>query len=137
VIQDPEETLRAYVSAFEKLVPEPICAFYHLPCMFIVPTGVLAASDASAAHTIASLLIQHARSQGYRRTEIHDISTRSLASNLAAVTGVFVRFNANDEEIGRLGFTYTMRQTPAGWRIVVAMVHDAPGGSPDKPLDQT
>lgn len=114
------------MGAFETLDADAVVPFYHSPCMFISPLGVIQVSDSSAARGVASHLIEHARSQGYRRTKIHDLEVRTLAEGLASISGVFSRFNANEEELGRFGFAYTMRNGPAGWKIVVAMAYDAP-----------
>lgn len=86
--QDPAETLRAYVRAFETLDPEVVLPFYHSPCMFIAPFSVSLATDADAARHTASALIEHARSQGYRRTEIRQLHQKTLASNLVSLSGL-------------------------------------------------
>lgn len=123
--QEPEAAIRAYVRAFESLDQEAVVPFYHLPCMFIGPLGVAVASDADAARGMASLLIEHARSQGYRRTEIHDLKTSLLGESLASGSGAFARLNSSGEEISRFGFTYLLRKDAAGWKIVVAAAHEA------------
>lgn len=123
----PEEALRAYVAAFETLDPDAVASFYHLPCVFVGPPGVTVVADASAARGMARALIEHARGQGYRRTEIRALETRALAESLASATGVFVRFGSEGKEISRFGFAYTLlREAAVGWRIVVAVAHDAP-----------
>ena len=120
----PEDTLRAYVRAFETLEAEAVLPFYDSTCMFIAPFGDSLAGDGEAARRTASALIEHARSQGYRRTEVRGLRVEELASNLAMLAGVFVRFDSRDEEIGQFGFTYIMRNAGAGWRIAVAVGHD-------------
>lgn len=122
----PEETLRAYVRAFESLDPDAVVPFYRLPCTFVAPHGVSVVSDAEAARALAGALVAHARSQGYRRTEIVGLETRRLAESIASLSGTFVRHRADDAEIGRFGFTYTMWRSGEEWKIVVAMAHDAP-----------
>lgn len=92
--------------------------------MFIAPPGVTVVSDANTARAMASRLIEHARSQGYRRSEILDLDLRTLGESLASVSGVFVRFNSNEEEISRFGFAYTMRKDSGRWGIVVALAHE-------------
>jgi len=128
MMPDPENTLREYVQAFEMLNPEAILPFYHSPCIFIAPFGVSVAQDVEATRRTAFALIERARSQGYRRTEIRELHTRTLASNLVSLSGVFVRFRTDtgDAEIGRFGFSYIMRNDGTGWRIVVAVAHDTP-----------
>jgi hypothetical protein len=121
----PEEMLNEYVKAFETLEASAVAPFYQLPCTFIRPDGVWMVSDNATAVTLAAHLINHARSQGYRRTETRDLEVRRLASELALMTGVFVRHNAAAEEIGRSGFTYVVRRDDSSWKIVVAIAHDA------------
>ena len=122
----PEETLRSYVSAFETLSPDAMVPFYLLPCMFIAPQGVTVVGDAGAARALASKLIEHARSQGYKRTEIVDLQARRLSESLASLSGVFVRLGAGGEEIGRFGFSYILVRGGEDWRITVALAHEAP-----------
>jgi len=122
----PAETLDAYVRAFESLDSLAVASFYHLPCMFIVPGGVALISDSDAARDLASKLIEQARSQDYRRTEILNLEVKTLAEPLALLSGVFARFNSNEEEMSRFAFVYTMRRDGTGWRIVVAIAHEAP-----------
>ena len=122
----PETTLAAYLRAFESLDPDAIVPFYRLPCMFIAATGVTIVPDAAGARGVASKLIEHARSQDYRRTEILNLEVRMLAEQLASLSGLFARFNSSEEEISRFGFAYTMLRADTGWQIVVAIAHAAP-----------
>lgn len=120
----PEAALRAYVAAFESLNVEAVVPFYDSPCLFIAPFGVSMAVDTAAARPIATAMIEHARSVGYRRTEIRDLRLERLADNLATLSGDFIRFGEGDAEVGRMGFTYIMRDVGAGWRFVVAVGRD-------------
>jgi hypothetical protein len=120
--------LNDYVKAFETQEASAVTPFYRLPCTFIRPDGVWVVSDDATAATLAAHLIDHARSQGYRRTETRNLEVRRLAAELAEMTGVFVRTNAANEEIGRSGFTYLVRRDDGAWRIVVAVAHDANPG---------
>jgi hypothetical protein len=117
--------LHAYVRAFETLEVAAITPFYRLPCTFIRPDGVWVVSDETTIVTLVAHLIDHARSQGYRRTDILDLEVRRLAAELATMTGVFVRYDASGQEVGRFGFTYVVRRDGGTWRIVVAIAHDA------------
>lgn len=121
----PAEMLKEYLKAFETLEASAVTPFYRLPCTFIRPDGVWVVSDEATAKTLAAHLIDHARSQGYRRTETRGLEVRRLASELAIMTGVFVRTDAATVEIGRSGFTYVVRRDNSSWKIVVAIAHDA------------
>jgi ketosteroid isomerase-like protein len=120
----PAEMLEAYVKAFASQNVAAVVSFYLLPCTFIRPDGTWTVSDNATAATLAAHMIDHARSQGYARTETRDLEVRRLAQGLAHMTGVFVRYDASDHEIGRFGFTYVVRDDGQGWKIVVAAAHD-------------
>ena len=119
----PELAFQAYIQAFETLDADAALPFYHLPCMFIAPQGVFAVPDTNTARTLLSQFMGQLRSQSYHRTEVVGLTVRKLSPGLASFAGTFVRFNAGDEEITRLGFTYTMPYS-GSWKIIVAVVHE-------------
>ncbi len=121
---DAEAAFRAYVRAFETLDPDRAAPFYHLPCLFIAPQGVVAAPDAAALRGLLAQFMAQLHAQAYRRTDVLRLETRALGAGLASCSGVFVRFDVGGREIARLGFTYTMRESDGSWKIVVAAVHD-------------
>jgi hypothetical protein len=121
----PSEMLDAYVHAFETLRGENVVPFYELPCTFIRPDGTWVVQDEATALVLASHLIEHAKGQGYHRTEVVDLMIRALAPKLAELTGVFVRYDGSQSEIARFGFTYIVRSNDEHWRIVVAVAHEA------------
>ena len=123
--QSPLEMLDAYVRAFEAQRAEAVVPFYELPCTFIRPDGTRVVQDGETALTLVSHLIEHATAQGYRRTEIAQQTLRQLAPGLAELSGVFIRFDAAGAEVMRFGFTYILRGGERGWRIIVAVAHDA------------
>jgi hypothetical protein len=123
--QTPLGMLTAYVRAFEALRAEDVVRFYARPCTFIRSDGIWVVQDEATALVLAAHLIEHAKSQGYRRTEVTEVTMRTLAPELAELGGVFVRYDASDAEIARFGFTYIVRGGSDGWRIVVAVAHDA------------
>ena len=123
--ETPKEMLTAYVRAFEALRAEDLLPFYELPCTFIRPDGVWVVQDQATALVLASHLIEHAKSQGYHRTDVSRVTTRTLAPGLAELNGVFVRYDTRQAEVAGFGFTYIVRDGSGGWRIVVAVAHDA------------
>jgi uncharacterized NTF2-like protein DUF6841 len=121
--ENPESAFHAYVRAFETLDPEAALPFYDVPGMFITEQGIFPISDTDTARALLSQFMAQLRSQSYRRTEVVDLTTRQLSRVLASCAGTFVRFNTANEEIARLGFTYTMRHSDS-WKIVTAIVHE-------------
>ena len=126
----PLEMLTAYVRAFETLRAEEVVPYYELPCTFIRPDGVWVVQDAATALVLAAHLIEHAQSQGYRRTAVSGVTMRTLAPGLVELGGTFRRYDAADAEIARFGFTYIVRGGSEGWRIIVAVAHDATTDTP-------
>lgn len=59
------------------------------------------------------------------RSQILELEVRRLAVNLASLSGVFLRYDAQDAEILRFGIAYTMLSDADRWKIVVATAHDA------------
>ncbi len=78
----PTEMLTGYVRAFETSSAEAVVPYYELPCTFVRPDGVWVVHDEAAAVVLVNHLIEHARSQGYHRT---DISRRSKACSCATM----------------------------------------------------
>ena len=126
------DMLSEYVRAFETLRGENVVPFYELPCTFVRPDGVWIVSDDATALVLANHLIEHARNQGYHRTEVAALAERTLARGLAELTGMFVRYDASNAEIARFGFTYIVRGVADLWRIVVAVAHDAPSDGAER-----
>lgn len=123
--QTPFKMLSMYVRAFESLQAEQVVPFYELPCTFIRSDGVWVVQDEATAFVLANHLIEHAKNQGYHKTEISDVAMRTLAAGLVELTGVFIRYGASQTEIARFGFTYILRANSDTWKIVVAVAHDA------------
>jgi hypothetical protein len=58
--------------------------------------------------TLLAQFLGPLRAKRCRRTQVAGLDVRALASDLATCSGVFVRRDVDDREIGRSGFTYTM-----------------------------
>ncbi|MBK6796510.1 MAG: hypothetical protein IPG76_06900 [Acidobacteria bacterium] len=123
--QTPLQTLLAYVHAFESLRADEVISFYELPCTFIRPDGVWIVQDEATALVLANHLIDHAKGQGYRKTEVCEIAMRTLAPELIELNGVFIRYGESQAELARFGFTYILHGNNNEWKIVVAVAHSA------------
>lgn len=116
--------LAAYVRAFVARRTEEVADFYRLPCTFIRPDGVWIVQDRPTALVLVDHLLEHARSQGLSRTDIAGLVVRPLAATLAELAGTFIRYDADERECGRFGFTYVVRAEASLWKIVVAVAHE-------------
>ncbi|MBK9317358.1 MAG: hypothetical protein IPM55_24390 [Acidobacteria bacterium] len=117
--------LNTYIRAFESLRADEVVHFYQLPCTFIRPDGVWIVQDEATVLVLVNHLIEHAKAQGYHRTEVSEIKMRTLAQELVELNGVFIRYGASQSEISRFGFTYIIRNNLNKWKIVVAIAHNA------------
>ena len=115
----PQETLSAYMRAFETLDPAQFLPYYNLPCLVMTPAGTFTATDSASAGAIASQFVQQARQQDYKRTEIvGQLESRALGAGLVLMSGVLRRINSKDQEVMRLGCSYMLRDSGKGWKIV-------------------
>lgn len=121
----PEAALDAYVTAFASLDVDAVVPFYHEPCLFVAPQGVTLAASRETSRQIASFLIEHARSQGYKRTRIESLRAQPLGDESAFLSGTFERLGAEDQPIGRFGFAYLMQRSGESWQIVAAVAYPA------------
>jgi ketosteroid isomerase-like protein len=49
---------------------------------------------------------------------------KQMGEDIALLSVSRVRYRTDDQELERLGATYTFRKTADGWKIVVATMHD-------------
>ena len=120
----PTETLDEYLRAFETLDPQGFASFYNLPCMFITPAGATAVTDAAAVQALAEKLVTGARQYGFKRTEVVGVlECQMLSDTLAALGGVFRRFDSSDRVVLEMGSTYVMQRVDDRWKIVVVMAY--------------
>lgn len=119
-----EATLREYADAFARGDLNAVVACIHIPCMYITATGVVVFPDEDVASAALSLGMEQMRSQRYHRTEFVGLTSRALSSELASVSGTFVRVDADGRELNREAFTYTFRSDKGRWRLVCAIIHN-------------
>ena len=120
----PAELLPAYVKAFETLDPTALVPFYHLPCLFLAPGYQGVVAEPAQAQAVVAYLMDQARAQGFRRSEIHDLEVVPLSADLARLTCSYVRFDGEGAEVARFGSTYLARCVAGVWGIAAAVAHD-------------
>jgi hypothetical protein len=64
------------------------------------------------------------KARGYARSELMDFHVKQMSENAALVSVSRARYAIDGRELERLGETYMLRRTEAGWKIAVAMIHD-------------
>jgi uncharacterized NTF2-like protein DUF6841 len=119
------QTFTNYIETFQKLNPHVTLPYFHVPCMFIPPQGVRVLATAADVEALLTQVMEGLKARGYARSELLDRHVKQMSENIALVSVGRVRYATDGRELERFGETYTVRKTEAGWKIVVAMIHDA------------
>ena len=119
------QTFTDYLETFQKLDSRATLPYFHVPCMFIPPQGVRVLATAADVEALLTQVMEGLKARGYARSELLDRHVKQMSENIALVSVGRVRYATDGRELERFGETYTVRKTEAGWKIVVAMIHDA------------
>lgn len=119
------EFLNTYYQTFSTLNVESIAPFFHEPCLFVSPQGVMAAPNHDAVKEVFKTIAKDLLSKGYGRSELTQLNVERMSATAMRATGVAVRFTADGRELERVGVTYIMQKPGNGWRIAVTVIHDA------------
>jgi ketosteroid isomerase-like protein len=123
--RDAIEAFRSYVRAFGALDPARIAAHFSEPALMIAHGEVSALPTRAAVEQTYKRVLAYLPARGYDRTELSSLAELPLSADVSLVTGAGVWKTAAGEDLMRFGMTYTLRRERDGWRIVVAIIHDA------------
>jgi ketosteroid isomerase-like protein len=118
------QTFTNYIETFQRLDPHATLPYFHVPCIFMPPQGVRLLATAADVEALLTQVMAGLKTRGYARSELLDLHIKQMSENTALVSVSRVRYATDGRELERLGETYTLRRTDAGWKIVVAMIHD-------------
>jgi ketosteroid isomerase-like protein len=118
------ETFRRYTQAFETLRPEAVVPYYHEPCLFISPEGVVTLQTSADVAGFFTKVMARLRGDGYASSAFPGLQVLALSDSLRMVRGVGSWKRADGTDLRRFGVTYTLRKSDSAWRIVVAVAHD-------------
>jgi ketosteroid isomerase-like protein len=123
-IESITQTFADYVQTFQTLDPRTTLPYFHVPCMFIPPQGVRVLATAADVEALLIQIMEGLKARGYARSELMDLHAHQMSENTALVSVSRARYQSDGQELERLGETYTLRRTEAGWKIAVAIIHD-------------
>lgn len=119
------EFLNTYYRTFSTLNVESIAPFFHEPCLFVSPQGVMAVPTHDAVKEVFKTIAKDLLSKGYGRSDLTQLNVERMSASAMLATGVAVRFTADGTELERVGVTYILQKSGDGWRIAVTVIHDA------------
>lgn len=117
-------TFASYVEAFQTLDANAAAEYCHVPCMLVAPQGVQVMASAAEVVATFSRMMSALQARGYARSKLTALHIEPMSETAAVVSVSRTRQAADGEDLERVGETYILRRTDAGWKIVVALMHD-------------
>jgi ketosteroid isomerase-like protein len=119
------KTFQDYTDTFKQKNALALLPFYEFPALIVdrdEKPKVL--SNPMIAAIGLHLTIQKLVKQGYACSKLHALEAKQVRYNLAIVGGTATRHKENGDELDKFGFTYTLRKSSKGWKIVAGVIHD-------------
>ena len=123
--QEIDQLFTGYFSDFSNLDLKAIVSYFHDPCTFIVPQGVLVFSSASEVEGFWGPRFDDLKTQGFGHTERAEANIKVLTGDTAIANSLAVRYTKDGSELERRGATFVLRKTGDGWKIVT-LIHHSP-----------
>ncbi|MCH7843164.1 MAG: nuclear transport factor 2 family protein [Chloroflexi bacterium] len=123
--QEIDRLFTGYFSDFSNLDLKAIVSYFHDPCTFIVPQGVLVFSSASEVEGFWGPRFDDLKAQGFGHTERAEANIKVLTGDTAIANSLAVRYTKDGSELERRGATFVLRKTGDGWKIVT-LIHHSP-----------
>ncbi len=117
------DTLQAYEAAWGRHDAAAIASFYYEPAMRVSRGGPIVRPTRADQEAFFAGLVSGLVERGYARSEWEAVEVRLLDAQTAIASGVTVRYKSDGSVLERLGVTYWLRETGAGWRIFLSATH--------------
>ena len=124
-MDDVTEFLSGYYATFSTLDLDSIAPFFHEPCLFISPQGVIAAPTHNEVKEVFRTIAEVLRAKGYGRSELANLEVKPMSDTTTLASGVAVRYKTDGNELERVGVTYLVQKSDGELRIAVTVIHDA------------
>ena len=123
-----EQAVRAVIEgvadAFSRLDVDRWLSYFNPQHTFVHHDSVFVAQSLEETKAAFSPMIRELRESGFRRSALDLCNVRLLGPKMAITATIWRRLGENDTLLEKFGATYTLLDTAAGWKIVVAAVHD-------------
>lgn len=98
-------------------------SFFNPQHTFVHDDSVFVARSLDETKTAFAPMISRLREAGFRRTNLDLCNIEFLGPNMAVASTLWRRLGENDRLLEKFGSTYTLLNTAAGWKVVVAAGH--------------
>jgi ketosteroid isomerase-like protein len=122
------QALNDYAHAFHNFDGQHVLPYYHEPLMLIGGTGVRVIATRAETEAWMNSFWARLKERGFTRaSKFSPLHIKQVSASAAVARVRFVRYDAGGQELERIGATYVLHKTGAGWKIVVIVTHDPDG----------
>jgi ketosteroid isomerase-like protein len=122
--QDVRAVIASMGEAFSQLDVDRYLSFFNPQHTFVHHDSVFLAQSPEDTKKAFAPVISGLRESGFRRSALDLCNVKLLGPKIAIAATLWRRLGENDRLLEKFGATYTLLETPAGWKVVVATVHD-------------
>ena len=119
-----KQVIADYYRDFSTLNVQAILPYFNEPSLLVGPQGVIPVPNHAALVAVFGPVMEGLRSKGYGRSEFALGYAKSLSSSTSLIGGVAVRYNADGQQLERVGITYLLHKTESGWKFATVTLHD-------------
>ena len=116
--------MEGVAAAFSRLDVDRWLSYFNPQHTFVHHDSVFVAQSLDETKAAFAPMISELRESGFRRSALDLCNVRLLGPKMAITATTWRRLGENDTLLEKFGATYTLLDTDAGWKIVVAAVHD-------------
>ena len=122
--QDVRTVIECIAEAFSELDVDRWLSYFNHQHTFLHGETVFLAQSLNDTKEAFAPMIESLREAGFKRSVLDLCNIKILGSEMSIATTLWRRLGENDTLIEDFGATYTLLKTSAGWKVVVAAVHD-------------
>jgi len=123
--QDVRAVIDGIGESFSRLDVDRWLSYFNPQHTFVYHDSVLVAQSLNDTKRAFAPMIDGLRESGFRRSALDVCNVKLLGPKLAFAATVWRRLGEGDKLLEKFGASYTLLETAAGWKVVVAAVHDA------------
>ena len=122
-----------YYRDFSTLNVQAILPYFNEPSLLVGPRGVIPIPNHAALVAVFGPVMEGLRAKGYGRSKFEPDYIKPLSSSASLIWGEAVRYNADGQQLERVGITYLLHETESGWKFATVILHDPNTSGLDKP----
>ena len=122
--QDVRGVIEGIADAFSALDVDRWLSYFNPQHTFLHGETVFLAESLDDTKEAFAPMIENLREAGFRKSVLDLCNIKMLGPEMSITTTLWRRLGENDTLLESFGATYTLLKTSAGWKVVVAAVHD-------------